>query len=261
MKSKYKSLAYFKDLGGIKTEDGHFVKKGVLFRSSELSKLTDEDLNSILNEEHIDICFDLRTDEEIGKAHDRIEDAVEYYHVPLLSDEDNPAVTKDNRIDILRMRMKEEGGMDNHITSIYRKIIVDDFSIEGTKKIFKIILNSNNKHVIYHCTQGKDRTGMVSALLLMALGVDKETIIADYLEFNKFHKRKRFWIFVGMTIVFFSFKTAKELDIALRTRRRFIEAAFEEIEKGWGNPINYLKKAIGLSDENIAELRLRYLEK
>ena len=156
------------------------------------------------------------------------------------------------------MRMKEEGGMKGHITRLYRLLATNPQSIEGFKKIFDIFLNSDGPF-IYHCTQGKDRTGLLSAFILIALGVDKETIINDYLLFNRFHRWKRFWIFVGMSIIFFPFKAARNLNYALVARRTFIGAAFEEMENLCGDLLSYLKNVIGLTDENIMTLRKKYL--
>ena len=259
MKSKLKSLAFFKDLGGIKTSDGSYVKEGIIFRSSEMSKMSKEDSEVI---EPLHACIDLRTEEEISIAPDYLKEDERYHHIALLSNEDNPAVTRKTRTPILKKRAKEEGGMKGHLVEIYRKIISDPFSIEGTREIFKLLIdNPEEEKIVFHCTQGKDRTGLVSASILMALGVDKEDIINDYLGFNKFQRMRRFWIFIGISIVFFSVRYAKELDTALTASRDFIDVAFQEIEKGWGTIKNYLSKAIGLTDDDISTLRKLYLVK
>ena len=258
-RKEIKSLAFFRDLGGIKTEDGHVTKDGVLFRSSEIKNITASDLEEMINDYHIDTCIDLRTDDEISLAPDELKDIIDYRHIPLVSNEDNPAVTKDTRIDILKMRMKEEGGMKGHIIRLYRLLVNNPQSIEGYKKIFRLLLEKESGAAIYHCTQGKDRTGLISVLTLLALGVDKETIIKDYLQYNRYHRFKRFWIFVGMNVIFLPIVYARNLNYALVARRVFIEAAFEEMDKNYGGPMNYLKNVIGLSEEDISLLRKKYL--
>ena len=257
-RKEIKSLAFFRDLGGIKTTDNKVVKKGLLYRSSEIKNVSKKDLDDLINEYHVSSCIDLRTDEEVSLNPDELRDRVSYHHIPLVSNEDNPAVTKDTRIDILKMRMKEEGGMKGHITRLYRLLATDQKAIDGYKEVFKVLLNEEG--VIYHCTQGKDRTGLISAFILSSLGVDKETIINDYLRYNKYHRLKRFWIFAGMSIVFLPFKAAMNLNYALVARRVFIEAAFEEIEKRYSDVLTFLKKAVGLTDENLEALKGKYLQ-
>ena len=163
---------------------------------------------------------------------------------------------------ILKKRMKEPGGMVGHMTSIYPLIISSPQSIAGIKQVFDIVLNKpDDKAILYHCTQGKDRTGIISVLLLSALGFSKNMIIRDYLGYNHYHRFKRFWIFVGMTLIFFSVNTARSLNAALTTKRRYIDAAYKEMDERYGGPIEYLKKAIGLKEEDFEKLKSLYLER
>ena len=97
-RKEIKSLAYFRDLGGIKTADNHIVKKGVFFRTSEIKDLSQSDLEELVNDYQIRTCIDLRTEEEVERSPDELISKVEYVHVPLVSNEDNPAVTKETRI-------------------------------------------------------------------------------------------------------------------------------------------------------------------
>ena len=255
---RLKSLSYFRDLGGIKNENGMMVRKGVLYRSCDFSKISDEDLKQI--EKNIYACFDLRTDDEIRIKPDVFCNERFYYHLPLLSDKDNPAVTKENRTQILKIRMKQEGGMPGQITLIYRQIIKEDFARENLKKIFSLLINNSELDtVVYHCTQGKDRTGMVSAIILLALGVKKEDIIKDYLLYNRHDRFKRILIRIGVAIRFLSLKTARQLNSALAARRRYISAAFEEIKTIYGSADNFLRNGIGLSDHDLKRLQELYL--
>lgn len=260
-RKEIKSLAFFRDLGGIKNSNGEIVKSGLLFRTSEIKELTPSDYKELLEDYHITTCIDFRTNDEVRISPDQLTNSVDYYHIPLLSNDQNPAVTKETRVDVLKMRMKEEGGMKGHVTRLYRLLVNNDDSLKGFRKAFDVIIKSEGG-TVYHCTQGKDRTGMFSAFILGALGVDRETIINDYLRYNSYHRFKRFWIFVGMSIVFFiklPFKYARELNYALVARRKFIEAAFEEIDNQYGNIENFLRKGIGLAEEDIFALRKKYL--
>ena len=257
---KLKSLPYYRDLGGIMTKDGRIVKSNILYRTSDFSKISKYDLKQI--EQNIYACYDLRTDDEIRVRPDVFADEEFYHHVPLLSDKDNPAVTKENRTAILKMRMKQEGGMPGQITKIYRQMILEDTSRKNLKYIFTSLLqNTKLGTVVYHCTQGKDRTGMLSAIILLALGVEKEDIIKDYLLYNRHDRFKRILIRIGVTFRFLSIKVARQLNSALAARRKYISAAFDEMDKNYGNPDNFLKEGIGLTENELKRLQELYLIK
>lgn len=120
--------------------------------------------------------------------------------------------------------------------------------------------NDKAKAVLYHCTQGKDRTGIASALLLAALGADRETIIADFdatnhvygADVKKYSRRVRFWggkeDEVGVVKAFLGANT-----------ENFIKA-LDEVDRRYGSLEGYLREIIGLTDRDIQVLRERYLE-
>ena len=70
---------------------------------------------------------------------------------------------------------------------------------------------------------------------------------------------KNFWIFVGVVLVTFSVKKARNLNLLLSSRRSFLDAAFDEIDKFWGGTEEFLTNGLKLSDEDIRELREIYL--
>lgn len=255
---KLKSLPYCRDLGGIYNKNEKLVKSEILFRTSDFSEISDKDLKKV--EKNIYACFDLRTDDEVNVKPDVFAKENFYYHLPLLTSLDNPAVTKENRLEILKMRMAQEGGMPGQITLLYRHMISDDMARKNLKKIFDILLqNDKLGRVVYHCTQGKDRTGMLSAIILLALGVKKEDIIKDYLLYNRHDRFKRILIRIGVSIKFLSFKMARQLNSALAARNRYISAAFEEMDNLYGSPDNYLREGIGLTEEDLKRLQKLYL--
>ncbi|MCR4911794.1 MAG: tyrosine-protein phosphatase [Bacilli bacterium] len=257
---KLKSLSYFRDLGGITTKDGNIVKKDVIFRCCDFTKISREDEELLRNNFYA--CIDLRAEDEVIMKPECFKDDSFYHHFPMLTNEENPAVTKETRTAILKRRMSEPGGMKGHITQLYRRIVNSERSRKYIKKIFNLLLNKDKEGIVaYHCTQGKDRTGMVSVSILLALGVDKEDIIKDYLGYNKHERFKRFMIQVGITTWQLSFKTGRELNSALIAIKRYINAAFDEMDKLFGGSDGYLRTGLGLTDEDLAKLKKLYLNK
>ena len=256
-----KNVDYIHDLAGIKTIDGLAIKPHLLYRSANLSSLSEEEVDFLADELNVKHVIDLRTSDELEyKPEAFISRKIEYHHIPLLSNELNPVVTKENRIQVLNDLINGQGGMRGHLLEIYRTLFDSELAINGYKQIFKLLLESNqNDGFLYHCTQGKDRTGMVILLLLSVLGVAKEKITKVYLSFNDRARLKRTAYFLGMNIRFFSMKKAIALNDTLTARIPYIQTAYDTLNKVFGGVDNYIRKIIGLTDDNINQLKLKFL--
>lgn len=256
---KVKGVTYLRDLGGISTSNGRHIKYGLIYKSSHLNKVDDVAKERIAKELMICKDIDLRSPSELIDKPDQEIEGVEYVHIPVLGDDDNPAVNKDSRYEVLESNMAEEGGSRGHITRIYRKMINNKTVMDHYKLFLDELIKSGGKPVVYHCTQGKDRTGIATMLLLLALGVDKEAIIQDYLYYNNVNRKMNNLYTFGVAVGCFSIKKAKGLRNLLVARREYIEAAFEEIDKMGGSDI-FLTSKLGLSANDINVLKNIYLE-
>ena len=103
---------------------------------------------------------------------------------------------------------------------------------------------------VFHCTAGKDRTGLAAALILTALGVSQADIWKDYLLTNQLYKRNS----TGVTTL--SPDVAK---IVWEVQESFLKASLEVIEKDHGGMTNYLEQALKLSPAALQKLRATYL--
>jgi protein-tyrosine phosphatase len=104
---------------------------------------------------------------------------------------------------------------------------------------------------VFHCTAGKDRTGFAAALLLSALGVDRATIEHDYLLTNQLYRRDPSLEGKGHPHV---------MKVLWQVQPEFLDAAFEAVDAQHGGMADYLHGAIGLSPQELAELRRMLLE-
>ena len=170
-----------RDLSYLRRPDGRGLKKGMFFRSAALRKLKEEDI-AFLKENNIKTVIDLRTDAEIHKKPDIVLEGVTYHHIPLLTEE--------------TMGITHEGGLKGykkppHMPSLYAMLASDEHSVEGIKKALAIILDpKRGGAILWHCTEGKDRGGLVSAMLLLAAGIEEEKIIEDYALSNRRSEKK-----------------------------------------------------------------------
>jgi len=245
-----------RDLGGIECRDGRKVAEGKLFRSSHLAKADRED--EFFAESGIGHIVDLRSDSELLDKPYEAPAGIEYHRFTPLDDTLNPAVTSKTRNAILKRNMAKEGGTLGHLSGIYRTMITLPAAHEAFKKYFELI-SSTDRGVLWHCTQGKDRTGMISALTLLALGVDRDVIIADYMRYNESCRFVNAMIFLGVSLAKFSVHTARQLDNLMSAREAYLKAAFEEIDAVYGSTKAFFEKALGLDEAKLERLREKYL--
>ena len=153
----------------------------------------------------------------------------------------------------------KSGVMDTYMTGMYRQLISDPVAIKGTQKFFKQLIAANGDPVLWHCTSGKDRTGIEAYLLLCALGVSEEVARAEYLNTNVFMAEKaqanydkayKYTHSKWIATEFYKYEGVSEswLDVALTVMARY------------GGVDAYLRDVIKLTDEDFAALRSIYLE-
>jgi protein-tyrosine phosphatase len=112
---------------------------------------------------------------------------------------------------------------------------------------------------LIHCNGGKDRTGFASMLVLLALGVPRTTIVADYLLTNHLTRRttiRRAWL------VFLASRLAvrpSEMRALLEAREPYLDAAFDTMERQHGSTDAYLREALGVDDALRDKLRAAFL--
>jgi protein-tyrosine phosphatase len=154
----------FRDLGGYTGEGGVKTRYDRVFRSDDLSKLTPADIDYI-GKLGISIVIDLRADDELNQAPNPLRDhpGFVYYHFPLLDGINS-----------------EAGGpfLTQSLPEMYRSLLTDSGAQLG--RIFRVLAGAGERGLVFHCTAGKDRTGVVAALLLNLCGVADQEIIADY---------------------------------------------------------------------------------
>ncbi len=248
----------FRDLGGIPAADGKSVCYGKLYRSGHLGKIKPKVAEKLRDKKGLRTVIDLRAPAELSHKRDIVPEGVDYLHIPPLTDEQNPAVTRHTGPSILKKIMKVDGGARTYLADTYRTMISSESALEALREFFDVLLEDDGA-VLWHCTQGKDRTGVAAAAILLALGVDRDEIMRDYMRTNRTCRFKNFWIFVGVVLVTLSVRKAHNLNLLLSSRRSFLDAAFDEIDRVWNGTEGFLHNALKLSDEDISELREIYL--
>lgn len=253
----------FRDIGGHKTMSGQQVKWGKLFRSGNLSKLTDKDIERV-RALGISSILDLRSVEEIAlQPNPRIE-GIKNLHIQVIPDEELSEEENNNAQAAVHADRNDKykqlisnGAADQIMIDLYTQMV--SFG-DAFKRVFQVLLENSDESVLFHCMVGKDRTGILSALILSALGVSEETILEDYSLTNEsFDKIKT--AFAGnegrgemMNI------NPDSIQALLEARPEYLAAFFAEVDKEFGSVDDYLREAIGLTKEDRESLQRNYLE-
>jgi protein-tyrosine phosphatase len=155
----------FRDLGGYRTADGRVVHPRRVYRADGPHALTDADVLQLGSLELATI-LDLRTVEELGRGRyvTYVSDVVDH-HLPML---DVVPDTDD-------LPKWVDAGV---VADRYRTML--DNAQESVAEILAVLSDPSAYPAMFHCSAGKDRTGVIAALLLGMLGVPDDTIIADY---------------------------------------------------------------------------------
>lgn len=237
-----------RDLGGYMTTDGRRVRWGRLYRSGQLSQLTDSDYESVARL-GISVVCDFRRDNEREAAPTRWRGAAppETLRFPTLPGGGSSAV-----VERLPAGATGEEGLA-WMRRTYTQIPVT-YGPAYRATLQRILVSPGP--VLYHCSAGKDRTGVFSALVLSFLGVPWETILEDYLLSNAY-------VATATAIDDYARRSNVSRDAAravLSVDRAYLDGAFTAINQKYGSIDNYRRTELAVSDRDVASLKALLLE-
>ncbi|MFE7854904.1 tyrosine-protein phosphatase [Streptomyces sp. NPDC057403] len=248
----------FRDVGGLPTTDGRRVRHGVLFRSGHLAHATEEDA-AFLASLGLHTIFDFRNAADQKLEGPDVElPGVRNVNLPLSDPADGAGfwkMVRDGEIEQLREVLGDGKAADRMIVS-YRTIITER-TAEHTRVLRS--LAEDSVPALMHCAAGKDRAGLSIAVTLLALGVEREAIVADYLESNAKHRRYKVYR-SGSSSAGYSPEVMELLSPLFEARAEYLAAAFETIEETWGGVEAYLEQGLGVTPEIRERLRGRLLD-
>ena len=230
-----RNVLNLRDLGGLPLTDGKGqTPHGLYLRSGKLSVLTPEECKKLCQEYHIASVIDLRTPIEAQEFPDPLPDSVEYRQISLLKDS-AVGITHETGSDpmtILRSLRKQPEKLKKMIpdfASMYERIVTDEYSRRQLDQVVSLLRNNaaEGKCTLFHCTAGKDRTGIVSMALLKSYGVSDEDIIYDYMRTN----RNAFWPTIkkclAVLMLIHNWELVKTCYTSFMAQRELIETAIK----------------------------------
>lgn len=255
------SVPNLRDAGGYPAGAGATVRRGVLFRSTDLGAVTDTDAVA-LDDLGIATVFDLRTVAEREVRPDRVPTGAKEVPLDVLADRD-PSAAPAMMLKLLEdPKLAEEalGGSEasEHLLSSYREFVSLPSAVAAYRSLYTDLARGADAPALIHCTTGKDRTGWGVAALLLLLGVDEETVFTEYLLTNDH-------LLPALAPVFDRFRNAGgNPDILLPilgVRREYLETAIDEMSTTFGDIESYFTRGLGLEAEDVNALRERLLSR
>lgn len=256
-----------RELGGYITQDGSVIKEGMLLRSAAISDADAEQLKQITEKLNVSDIIDLRAGFEVEENPEPEVEGVNIHWIEIMDEQqmierimpymeelysahDDPAKTT--------ALIVESGILSDQM---YVEFLQSDIGVEGYKKFFEVLVDNDEQNaVLWHCTNGKDRTGVAAMLLLGVLGVDEDTIMKDFMLTNEFFADE-----INALKSEIEGKLSEDLmEHALVGGRavseKYMTEAIEYIEKEYGSITGYVMQRLELTDSDIEKLKDIYTE-
>lgn len=258
-------VANARQLGGYVCKDGRKIKDSLLLRTGQLSDISDETVKLLSEKYHVRDMIDFRMDSEKEEKPDRSIDGIQYTHISVFE----PDLYDENlRKELGKIVSSKDDEFQKMIQcadlgvtfQMYRDILLSERAQKGYSQFFDILLDQEDGAVLWHCTYGKDRTGIASALLLYALGADEDTIRKDYVLSNAYYQDKIDDLTKKAEKMGCDENALKEIKAVGGVNEEYLEATWNSIKEEYGSVHDYLNHQLGVSDEDMKKLQDQYLE-
>ena len=246
----------FRELGGYLTEDGRKIKWHKLLRCGSMAQLTKNDVD-YLDQYGVRYIIDLRSPEESNYSPDKYPDKAQYFQDTVypfsFSLFKNLGIINNMRLGASNMDFGRQ---------TYLQMLLDPHAQAAYRKMFNILLENDKEgeSVVFHCTAGKDRTGVAAFLILSALGVSEKQIVEDYLYTNLFFDN------YSSETINDALESESQTEIAQRLNSKTaviaetIEVLPKECRVVSGSVKKFLEEKLGMTKAKIERLQELYLE-
>jgi protein-tyrosine phosphatase len=248
----------FRDMGGYQTISGQRIQSHRLIRSGKLDLLSDRDVQ-FLSDYGVKFDVDFRSPDEQTGAPDRVPTGASYHFLPVFP-VDETKVSKTWEEEQRDFAKDATGGYKNMIRT-YSEMVLLPNAQQSYRKFFDLLLSNSGdgESLLFHCSAGKDRTGMGAVYLLSALGVDAQTIRTDYLTTNNFIQQPLNDMVNQVVQNGGNANTVQSIRDLWTVKADYLDNALATIDQHYGSMQKYLSTALDLTDAQVADLKRLYL--
>lgn len=254
-----------RDLGGMTGHDGRKVRSGMLLRTAHLHDASDADIRRLRDEYRLRRIFDFRSVGEAEFLPDREVEGATHHLLPTID-------LSEERISGQAIPQEAFLDLENHIVNysfypevqqmaadMYPSLIRSEYSQLQYAAFLRLIVETPDGGVLWHCFQGKDRTGWGAAFVLFALGVDREAIIED---FDLSNTAYRELVSRLNNDIIARGGGEAEMDVIqafMGVSTKNFRLTLDLIDREFGSMQNYLQDRLFLTAADLRLLRKRYL--
>lgn len=264
MNNKERTLQFehgfnFRELGGYQTKNGQALKWHQLIRSAHLADFTMQDQQRLYRY-GIRTIIDLRSSSEVATYPDRLGSRLKYLRLPVFDND----ITESN-VDLQDARnifAKDPQAGYKRMLSVYQEFVENEQAQAAFHQFIKVLgFQTSHGGVLFHCSAGKDRTGLATVYLLNLLGVSKQQILRDYLLTNQASKKRihdRLEYAAKLNLGDAYLRSIYDLSTA---NKHYYSQALSVIDKKYGGMQTYLHDVLQISNSMVEQLKYIYLEK
>ena len=240
-----KGVDNVRQLGGLIFKH-NMIRENTLIRSAHLYRITDNDIDILKDKYALAKVIDLRRKQEVLEKPDRVGNVFEYENIPIF----------EGLIAGISHDKKSEEAIQfdsKDMQMLYHYIVLDSECQNSFSRTLKSIINHDydSGSILWHCSEGKDRCGLVSAFVLFTLGFSYEQVLEDYLITNETNlpKVQRYYdMYIGMGRNEKEARLAAEIYMA---KKEYFDEAYNTIIENYKSIDNYLTNALNITKDEI----------
>jgi len=261
----FEGIVNARDLGGLPA-GGKTVRKGLLLRTGHLNDATEADIGLLTDHYHLCRIFDFRTQQEAEFQPDRPIPGAQHYFLPTLDPDlekiSGDAVPAHVFLDLPRyiVKLSFNSVFQQKGRELYPSLILSDFSQLQYAAFLNLILEAPDGAVLWHCSQGKDRTGIGAAFILGALGVGREAIVRDFDRSNDTYKPLVDRFLREVEAAGGGEEEKETIRAFMGVSTRNFCRALDLIDQEWGSLDQYITSQLEIGPQEKKALRKRLLE-
>jgi protein-tyrosine phosphatase len=255
----FDQLRNTRDLGGMESLNGRRIIQGKLYRSGHLNSLSGSDKDKLAR--IAPVIIDFRTDAERKEQPDQEIPGTESIHIPIVDDL-TAGISREqgSPMEMFRRFILNPEGTKQYMCDMYRAF-ASEKSVRKYAAFADLLLNVQNKAVLWHCTAGKDRAGIASVIIEEILGIPRDAIISDYLKTNEYIEQDNSTLssYVKKQCGTDDPKADESLRYLFGAEREYIETYYQAINEKYGSMDKLIRDGLCITPERMEQMKEKYL--